>query len=193
MRKSKVETAKTRERILKAAGAEFAANGITEAALARVMAAAGLTHGGFYRHFASKDQLVAEACSKTLLSLIAGLESRISGRFPKQALPLLLDIYVSRAHRDQPRTGCPLAALGSELARKDKKTRDTATEGFLRLSRLIASQLENVPFRDREARSMAIVAAMVGAVTLARIVPDSRISDSVLAGTRDYIVQSVRR
>jgi TetR/AcrR family transcriptional repressor of nem operon len=86
-----------------------------------------------------------------------------------------------------------LAALGSELARKDKKTRDTATEGFLRLSRLIASQLENVPFRDREARSMAIVAAMVGAVTLARIVPDSRISDSVLAGTRDYIVQSVRR
>jgi TetR/AcrR family transcriptional repressor of nem operon len=55
MRKSKVETAKTRERIVKAAGAEFRANGISEAALARVMAAAGLTHGGFYRHFASKD------------------------------------------------------------------------------------------------------------------------------------------
>jgi TetR/AcrR family transcriptional repressor of nem operon len=154
---------------------------------------AGLTHGGFYRHFASKDQLVLEACSKTLLSLIAGLESRISGRSPEQALPLLVDHYVSRAHRDQPRTGCPLAALGSELARKDKKTRDIAMEGFLRLSRLIASQLVNVPFRVREARSMAIVAAMVGAVTLARIVPDSRISDSILAGTRDYIVQSVRR
>ncbi len=117
MRKSKVETAKTRERILKAAGAEFAANGITEAALARVMAAAGLTHGGFYRHFASKDQLVAEACSKTLLSLIASLESRISGRSPEKALPLLLDIYVSRAHRNQPRTGCPLAALGSARSR----------------------------------------------------------------------------
>jgi TetR/AcrR family transcriptional regulator, transcriptional repressor for nem operon len=192
MRKSKAETAKTRGRIVKAAGAEFAANGISEAGLARVMAAAGLTHGGFYRHFASKDQLVLEACSQTLLSVVAGLELLVNGEPHEQALRLLVDRYVSRAHRDRPKTGCPLAALGSELARKDKKTRDTATEGFLRLSRLIAGQLENVPFRVREARSMAIVAAMVGAVTLARIVPDKRISDSVLAGTREYIVQTVR-
>jgi hypothetical protein len=66
-------------------------------------------------------------------------------------------------------------------------------EGFLQLSRLIASQLETVPFRKRAQRSMAIVSAMVGAVTLARIAPDSRISDSVLAATRNYITQSVRR
>src|SRR5882762_1529680 len=137
MRKSKLETAKTRERIVKAAGAEFAANGISEAALARVMAAAGLTHGGFYRHFASKDQLVLEACSKTLLSLVASLELLINGKPHEQALPFLVDHYVSRAHRDQPRTGCPLAALGSELARRDKRTRHAAMEGFLQLSRLI--------------------------------------------------------
>src|SRR5215469_15476062 len=62
MRKSKAETAKTRERILKAASAQFLSHGITEAGLARLMRAAGLTHGGFYRHFASKDQLVVEAC-----------------------------------------------------------------------------------------------------------------------------------
>ena len=193
MRKSKVETAKTRKRIVKAAGAEFAANGISEAALARVMAAAGLTHGGFYRHFASKDQLVLEACSKTLLSLVASLELLINGKPHEQALPLLVDRYVSRAHRNQPRTGCPLAALGSELARTDKKTRRAATEGFLQLSRLIAGHLETVPVHERAERSMAIVSAMVGAVTLARIAPDSRISDSVLVATRDYIIHSVRR
>jgi TetR/AcrR family transcriptional regulator, transcriptional repressor for nem operon len=193
MRKSKAETAKTRERIVKAAGAEFRANGISEAALARVMAAAGLTHGGFYRHFASKDQLVLEACSKTLLSLVASLEVLVSGKPPEQALPLLVDHYVSRAHRDRPRTGCPLAALGSELARRDKKTRYAAMEGFLQLSRLIARHLETVPFRKRAERSMAIVSAMVGAVTLARIAPDSRVSDSVLVATRDYILRSVRR
>jgi TetR/AcrR family transcriptional repressor of nem operon len=192
MRKSKAETAKTRRRIVKVAGAEFAANGISEAALARVMSAAGLTHGGFYRHFASKDQLVLEACSKTLLSLVAGLELLINGKPHGQALPLLVNHYVSRAHRDQPRTGCPLAALGSELARRDKKTRKGAMEGFLELSRLIASHLETVPFRKRAERSMAIVAAMVGAVTLARIAPDPRISDSVLIATRDYIIRSVR-
>jgi TetR/AcrR family transcriptional repressor of nem operon len=193
MRKSKVETAKTRERIVKAAGAEFAANGISEAALARVMAAAGLTHGGFYRHFASKDQLVLEACGQTFLSLVTSLELLVNGKPHKQALPLLVDRYVSRAHRDQPRTGCPLAALGSELARTDKNTRRAATEGFLQLSRLIAGHLETVPVRERAERSIAIVSAMVGAVTLARILPDSRLSDSVLVATRDYIIRSVRR
>jgi TetR/AcrR family transcriptional regulator, transcriptional repressor for nem operon len=193
MRKSKVETAKTRDRIVKAAGAEFAANGISEAALARVMAAAGLTHGGFYRHFASKDQLVLEACSKTVFSLVTRLELLVNGKPHEQALPLLVDRYVSRAHRDQPRTGCPLAALGSELARTDKKTRRAATEGFLQLSRLIAGHLETVPVHERAERSIAIVSAMVGAVTLARIATDSRLSDSVLVATRDYIIQSVRR
>ena len=193
MRKSKVETAKTRERIVKAAGAEFAANGISEPALARVMAAAGLTHGGFYRHFASKDQLVLEACSKAFLSLVTSLELLVTGKPHEPALRLLVDRYVSRAHRDQPRTGCPLAALGSELARTDKKTRRAATEGFLQLSRLIAGHLETVPVRERTERSIAIVSAMVGAVTLARIAHDSRLSDSVLVATRDYIIRSVQR
>jgi TetR/AcrR family transcriptional repressor of nem operon len=193
MRKSKAETAKTRERIVKAASAEFAANGISEVALARVMAAAGLTHGGFYRHFASKDQLVLEACSKTVFSLIAGLELLINGKPHERAIGLLVGRYVSRAHRDQPRTGCPLAALGSELARRDTRTRHAAIEGFLQLSRLIASHLETVPSRKRAEMSMAIVSAMVGAIILARIAPDSRTSDSVLVATRDYIIQSVRR
>jgi TetR/AcrR family transcriptional regulator, transcriptional repressor for nem operon len=145
MPKSRVETAKTRERIVKAAGAEFAANGISEAALARVMSAAGLTHGGFYRHFASKDQLVQEACGQTFLTLVASLELLVKGKPHEQALPLLVDRYVSRAHRDQPTTGRPLAALGSELARRDARTRHAAMEGFLQLSRLIASHLETVP------------------------------------------------
>ena len=193
MRKSRVETAKTRERIVKAAGAEFAANGISDAALERVMAAAGLTRGGFYRHFASKDQLVFEACGKAVLSRVASVELLTSGKSDEQALSLLMDHYVSRAHRDQPRTGCPLAALGSELARRDKRTRRAVIAGFLQMSRLIASHLETVPVRKRAERSMAIVAAMVGAVTLARLAPDSGMSDAVLAATRADIIRSVRQ
>src|SRR5258708_35987574 len=79
MRKSKAETAKTRERILKAASAQFLSQGITEAGLARLMRAAGLTHGGFYRHFASKDQLGSQACSQAVQSLTSGLKSPIDG------------------------------------------------------------------------------------------------------------------
>src|SRR5258708_2816487 len=248
MRKSKAETAKTRERILKAASAQFLSQGITEAGLARLMRAARLTHGGFYphfaskdqllsetssqavqsltsglkfqivvkapeqalpplvgqygvglhrggfyRHFASKDQLVSEACSQAVQSLTSGLKSQIEGKPPDQALPLLVGKYVSRSHRDQPATGCVLAALGSELVRADAKTREAATEGFLGLSRLIAGQLKKVPAKKAEVQSMAIAAAMIGAITLARIVPDSRISNSILVGTREHILKSVRR
>src|SRR5262249_51045305 len=119
MRKSKAETAKTRERILEAASAQFLRQGIMEAGLARLMRAAGLTHGGFYRHFASKRQLVAEACSQAVLSLTSGLKSQIEGKPSDQALPLLVGKYLSRSHRDQPANGCVLAALGSELPRPD--------------------------------------------------------------------------
>jgi TetR/AcrR family transcriptional repressor of nem operon len=193
MRKSKAETAKTRQRIVESASAQFLSHGITEAGLARLMRAAGLTHGGFYRHFASKDQLVAEACSQAVRSLSSGLKSQIDGKPPDQALPLLLAKYVSRSHRDQPASGCVLAALGSELARADTATREAATEGFLRLSHLIAAQLKNMPTKKAELQSMAIAAAMIGAITVARIVPDSRISNSILVGTRDHILKSVRR
>src|SRR5215471_238791 len=171
MRKSKAETAKTRERILKAASAQFLSHGITEAGLARLMRAAGLTHGGFYRHFASKDQLVAEACSQAVLSLTSGLESQIEGKPPDQALPLLVGKYVSRSHRDQPATGCVVAALGSELARADNKTREAATEGFLGLSRLIARQLKNVPAKKAEAQSLAISSSIILSITLSGMVP----------------------
>jgi TetR/AcrR family transcriptional regulator, transcriptional repressor for nem operon len=193
MRKSKAETAKTRERILEAASAQFLSHGITEAGLAQLMRAAGLTHGGFYRHFASKDQLVSEACSQAAQSLASGLKSQIEGKPPAQALPLLVGKYLSRSHRDRPAIGCVLAALGSELARADAKTREAATEGFLGLSRLIAGQLKNVSAKKAEVQSMAIAAAMIGAMTVARIVPDSRISNSILVGTREQILKSVRR
>src|SRR5260370_7159604 len=108
MRKSKAETAKTRKRILEAASAQFLSHGITEAGLARLMRVAGLTHGGFYRHFASKDQLVSEACSQAVQSLTSGLKSQIEGKPPDQALPLLVAKYVSQTHRDHPPTASAL-------------------------------------------------------------------------------------
>src|SRR6185295_10152763 len=115
-------------------------------------------------------------------SLTSGLKSQIEGKPPDQALPLLVGKYLSRGHRGQPGAGCVLAALGSELARADAKTREDATEGFLGLSRLIAGQLKNVPAKKAEVQSMAIAAALIGALTVARIVPDSRISNSILVG-----------
>jgi len=181
MRKSKAETAKTRERILEAASAQFLSHGITDAGLARLMRAAGLTRGGFYRHFTSKDQLVAEACSQAVLSLTSGLKSQIEGRPPDPA--------VTGTSR-RPVVSLPHSGVNW---RADATTREAAAEGFPGLSRLIAGQLRNVPAKRAEVQSMAIAAAMIGAITLARMVPHSRISNSILVGTRDHILKSVRR
>jgi TetR/AcrR family transcriptional repressor of nem operon len=193
MRRSKADTARTRERIVETASKQFRRHGISEAGLSRLMAAAGLTHGGFYRHFASKDQLVTEACHKALLSLMDGLEAHIAGKSPNHALPLLLETYLSRTHRDQPAAGCVLAALGSELARSDAATRDAATDGFLRLAGLIARQLKTLPPNEAQDRSLVIAAAMVGAITLSRILTDAPISNALLRATKNYILKAARK
>jgi TetR/AcrR family transcriptional regulator, transcriptional repressor for nem operon len=193
MRRSKADTARTRERIVETASKQLRRHGISDAGLSRLMAAAGLTHGGFYRHFASKDQLVTEACHNALLSLTDGLEAHMDGKSPNHALPLLLEKYLSRAHRDQPATGCVLAALGSELARSDAATRNAATNGFLRLAGLIVRQLKTSPPGEAQDRSLAIAAAMVGAITLSRIVTDAPTSNALLRATKNYILKAARK
>src|SRR5262244_1986400 len=109
MRKSRIEAAKTRERIVTAAAAEFRQHGIAATGLADLMKAAGLTHGGFYRHFASKDQLVAEATTAALDALLEGMAAH-------PTVSAAVAAYLSTRHRDNPASGCPLAALGGELA-----------------------------------------------------------------------------
>src|ERR1700757_1282972 len=133
MRKSKQEAAATRERIVATAAAEFRQNGIGATGLSDLMAAAGLTHGGFYRHFASKDQLVAEACSAAVATMAERVASSASRERGRKGLEAAVADYLSTEHRDNPRDGCLLAALGSKRARPDPQTRAAATAGFLKL------------------------------------------------------------
>src|SRR5262249_55163595 len=124
MRKSKQETALTRARIVKAAASEFRQHGIVATGLADLMSAAGLTHGGFYRHFASKDQLVAEARPAALAATTDKFAATASREPGRRGLEAVVCKYLSTVHRDNRREGCPLAALGSELARADTQTRN---------------------------------------------------------------------
>ena len=144
MRKSKEEAAETRKRIVTAAAGEFREHGIVATGLADLMKAAGLTHGGFYKHFESKDQVVAEACAEAVRVLMEKLEAA-----PSKGSAL--GSYLSIRHRDDPATGCPLAALGSELARSDEKTREAATEGFLKTCQRPRGEVRQGPARGRAA------------------------------------------
>ena len=170
MRKSREEAAETRKRIVRAAAREFRERGIVATGLADLMKAAGLTHGGFYKHFGSKDQLVAEATVSAMDSILEELAAHPTVKSAVAG-------YLSTRHRDNPASGCPLAAIGGELARSDKKTRAAATAGFVRLVDILAGKA-----RTADVRRQALVSAvtMIGAVTMSRVVSDPKLSAEIL-------------
>jgi TetR/AcrR family transcriptional regulator, transcriptional repressor for nem operon len=189
MKKSKLETAETRRRIVKAAAAEFRKNGIHATGLCELMAAAGLTHGGFYRHFDSKDQLIAEACA-------VGMEAEVGGAavcpdFGSGGLREIAASYLSKEHRDNPSEGCLLAGLGSELARSDDKTRAAASAGVLKLAETIAGEYSRTKPESAKGQALVALSAMLGAITLSRIVTDPEISAAILEYTKKYLTASV--
>src|SRR5271156_954431 len=117
MRKSKKEAAETRQRILKAAAAKFRQNGIGGTGLADLMAAAGLTHGGFYKHFESKEQVVAESITLATESTVSTMRQTLSASPGPRGLNAVISEYLSPEHRDDPSGGCPLVSLGGEVPR----------------------------------------------------------------------------
>jgi TetR/AcrR family transcriptional regulator, transcriptional repressor for nem operon len=175
MRKSKQEAAQTRKRIVTAAAKEFRKNGIVATGLADLMKAAGLTHGGFYKHFESKDQLVAEACAEAMKSSIEAMTGAVS-----RGLVATAANYLSTAHRDDPSDGCPLSAIGSELARSDEKTRAVATDGFLKVVDIIAGRIGKSSSDVARRRALIAVSTMIGAMTMSRIVTDPELSAEIL-------------
>ena len=163
MRKSKEEAALTRKRIVTAAAGEFRKNGIVATGLNDLMKAAGLTHGGFYKHFESKDQLVTEACAEALETIVEFVTNAAAGGSP------VAETYLSMSHRNNPAAGCPLSAIGSELGRSDEKTRAVATEGFLKLVDIMAGQFGKAKPADARRRALVAVSTMIGAMTFGRM------------------------
>ena len=168
------EAAQTRKGIVTAASEEFRKNGIVATGLNDLMSAAGLTHGGFYKHFASKDQLVAEACAEAVKTILETLAATASEKGAAAAA------YLSTDHRDNPATGCPLSAIGSELARSDEKTRAAATAGFPKLVEIMAGQFGKIPPATARRRALVAVSTMIGALTMSRIVSDPELSAEIL-------------
>lgn len=181
MRKSKLEAAETRRRIVATAAEEFRRRGIAGAGVSEVMAAAGLTHGGFYRHFNSKDQLVGEAIAAAADSVAQAMSTAVSLDGAGSGLKAATTAYLSRKHRDDPAFGCPLASLGSEIARSDGPTRQAATDGFLRLVDLLAAQAGKPHSEAAKRKAIVALATMIGALTLSRVVSDPALSDTILA------------
>jgi TetR/AcrR family transcriptional repressor of nem operon len=192
MRKSREETAQTRQRIVETGAIELRRNGISGTGLADVMTAAGLTHGGFYRHFDSKEALVRECLTNSLDCLRASIETATAKRPGRAGVLFAIADYLSAAHRDSEAT-CPFVSLGSELARASEEVRDAATAAFLQLADVIASHLDDLPRAAAKKEALALLSSMVGAMTMARLVSDKEVSAAILTQMRKTLAQQVRR
>ena len=190
MKKSKQEAAETRQRIVKTAAAEFRRNGISGTGLSDLMAAAGLTHGGFYRHFESKDQLVAESCAAAAKSVVEAFTTALSQKVKCSGLEAVAASYLSTDHRDNLSGCCPFVALGSELARSDESTRAAATAGFLKLVDIIAGQFQKTRPDVAKRRALVALSTMIGAVTMSRIVADPELSAAILRETEKHLANA---
>jgi TetR/AcrR family transcriptional repressor of nem operon len=187
VRKSKAEAAETRRQIIDIAAQEFRLNGIHATGVATLMSKAGLTNGGFYKHFESKDQLVAEACSTGMATVVDAFKAVAVEHSGKESFKAIVERYVSMVHRDNAIGGCPLAGMGSELARADEHTRAAASQGFNDLIDIIATHIGGRSQDAARSEAVFAFAAMIGAVTMSRIIVDPDTSASVLQDVTQHL------
>lgn len=181
MRKSKADTAETRKRIVAVASNVFMKRGLAATGIADVMQAAGLTQGGFYRHFDSKEQLVAEASAAAFAELFGMFDACTAGKPPQEALQMIVQRYLNQLKVEDAVYLCPLANLGSELRHGDAQVRTAAGDGYAGLVKLVAAHLMRMDVVDYVAVAEAVVATLVGAVSLSRLPVDPVAADAILA------------
>jgi TetR/AcrR family transcriptional regulator, transcriptional repressor for nem operon len=178
MRVSREKAAENRERIVETAARLFRENGFNGVGVDAIMKEAGLTHGGFYGHFASKDALAAEAVRRAL-DRSAEVQSRSA------SLGQMVADYLTERHRADRANGCAFASLGGDIARQGPAVRKAVTANVRgRIDRLVALLKRGTP-ANRRRRAIATFAGMVGALTLARAVDDPALAQEILSAARE--------
>lgn len=169
----------THERIVAVAARAIRRSGYDGTGVADIMKEAGLTHGGFYSHFASREAMLAEAAGRACAQSAAAVAEVVAGVPPEDALEAMVRAYLSKEHLAQIEAGCPLAALGSETARQAPDVRRVTTRHIKEMVDLAARQAPDWGQPAAHERALVTVATMVGALLLARAVDDPALSDSL--------------
>ena len=186
MRVSKETMERHHVQIISLASQMLRERGVQGVSVADVMQSAGLTHGGFYRHFASKEALVAEATTAAFDEVLDRLEKSVDCKGPTSALEEYVLGYLSQRHVDRPSKGCPIPAFGGDVAREGTEVRAAFHTGVNRLLDWIAAGL---PARetDRNAKAIELLSLMVGAIITARASGSQALSTKILAQARKSI------
>jgi TetR/AcrR family transcriptional repressor of nem operon len=180
---------KTRAKVLQVAARAIREDGPDRVGVAAVMAEAGLTHGGFYAHFRSKDALVAAAIEQMFEEACARVQHALGDRGPADGLAAYIDTYLSQKHRELRGRGCPMAALASDLPRLPDDARAAFAAGAQRLAGILAEPLAALGHADADAAAHSLLAELVGTLTLARAEPDDARAAALFAGARRMLRQ----
>ncbi len=190
MRLSRAEKAQHHEEIISAASKMLRDRGIERTSLIDLMQTVGLTHGGFYRHFKSKDELVASSASKAFEEVVQRFEKRTAEAGPQAALIAYVLEYLSDTHRDNPYLGCMISACGADASRQGAIVRESFTNGISKLLDLAAEGL-SCPQEKRADRAIELGGLMLGALVMARATNDADLSENILAEARRRALQII--
>lgn len=190
MRYQPEHKAEIHQKIVKDAARRVRTEGLAGAAVSAVMRDTGLTHGGFYKHFPSKDELLIEALAEAFREIADHLAQAAQDSEPGAGWRAIVKTYLTPEHADHAEWECPLAALGSELARADPAMKARI---FGELAKYRSRMLPFMPGRrtaDKERTFFAIFSTMIGAVELARVMPEPEMRAKVLGSARDFLLSS---
>jgi TetR/AcrR family transcriptional repressor of nem operon len=187
MKRSKAETAETRKRIVEMASRVFMEHGLSATGISEIMKKAGLTQGGFYRHFESKEQLIAEASEAAYEQIFAVAEKAVAGKDARQALDTIVQSYLYQRQMTDPTCLCPLANLGSELPHADDQVKAVVNVGHRRMVTYLGALIQQLGIANYMAVADAAFSTMVGAVTISRIALTGMSERAVLENAYDSI------
>ncbi|MET4799479.1 TetR/AcrR family transcriptional regulator [Bradyrhizobium sp. LB11.1] len=193
MRYSREHKQETHDRIVKKASVRLREKGAHGIGVADLMKEAGLTHGGFYAHFDSREALVIEAFAYAMDRSVEHWRKQSDQVAPEKQLTQIVETYLSVLHRDNPGHGCSIPALGAEIARESPKTRKAFAGKLDEMIEMMTDFIPNLPRKAARKQAIATLATMAGTLLLARIAGSSELSDEVLKAGKDSALDSARR
>lgn len=193
MRYSREHKQETHDRIVRKASVRLREKGAHGIGVADLMKEAGLTHGGFYAHFDSREALVVEAFGYAMDRSMEHWRKITDEVSPEKRLALVAEAYLSTFHRDNPGHGCSIPALGAEIARESPKARKAFAGKLEEMIELLADYIPDVPRKAARKQAIATLATMAGSMLLARIAGSSELSDEVLKAGRDSALEGAKR
>lgn len=193
MRYSREHKQETHDRIVKKASVRLREKGAHGIGVADLMKEAGLTHGGFYAHFDSREALVIEAFGYAMDRSMEHWRKLTGEAAPEKRLALVAESYLSTLHRDNPGHGCSIPALGAEIARESPKTRKAFAGKLDQMIEMMTDYIPNMPRKAARKQAIATLATMVGTMLLARTAGSNELSDEVLKAGRDSALGGVKR